>query len=141
MTQEERLLAEILSTQTEILIYTKSLADLGELAIPGGIYTHTISVSTTAGIVEINFSVPLISISVINDDATDDVYYSINDKSLIQNQTVIDHGGTLSVNMTYPLIDRLYLQAASGTASLRIFGIEGRNTQKLQDFKQMLGAE
>lgn len=140
MTQEERLLGEILEAQRELLIYTKSLADLGELAIPGGIYTHTIAVGTT-NITEINFGVPLISISVINDDAADDVYYSINDKSLIQNQTVIDHGGTLSVNMTYPLIDKLYLQAASGTASLRIFGIEGRNTQKLKDFKQMLGAE
>lgn len=101
------------------------LIKLEEAKIPTGYKSTKITVSDS--ITELPLDPPWLALSIANDSSSYGVYHSINDQSKLLDQTPIEANGTFDVKFDYAIIKRLYLQAESGgSASVRIFGVEGK---------------
>ena len=93
---------------------------LEESKIPIG--NRSISLSLTDQMTEIKLHMPAKSYSVINDDATNDIYIVENDASKVLTSAPIKSRGEQHVNHDYPIIHAFYLKADDGTtANVRLF--------------------
>jgi len=96
------------------------LRKLEESKIPIG--RRSLSLSLTDEITEVKLHMPAKSYSIINDDATDDIYIVENDPSKLLTSAPIKAKGEQHVNHEFPIVHAFYLKAASGvTAAVRLF--------------------
>ena len=128
MVEEElrRLSDSINSLQAKVVdqnLGVLRLVELEEYQIPIGV--KSISVTVTTDVMEIGLLLPWMSFTIVNDGAVT-VYFAVNDRGRLQDQTGVDTMETNSVDMRYPVIEKIYLQAASATCAVRIYGLEGK---------------
>ena len=100
------------------------LRKLEESKIPTGVKPIKMTIPDT--ITRIPLYPPWISFALLNDGAGALTVW-VNDESDPLTESMIASGESYSTDMTYPVIERIYLKAASGTtATVRIYGKEGR---------------
>lgn len=111
----------IMQALKEMTSQLTSLRRLEESKIPTGAKNIVITVSTD--VTEYELRPRWISFSVAN-DGPDGLVAWINDKTVPSVQDVIPSGGTLGIDMVYPVIKTLYLKS-SGSSAVRVYGSEG----------------
>ena len=98
------------------------LRKLEESKIPTGTKSlpNALTISTT--ITRVKLSPPWISFSLVN-DGPDRIKCEVNKEENILDATYINKNASYNLNMEYPVIHTIYLQAEpEGTASVRIKG-------------------
>ena len=106
-------------------IATEQLAKMRKLEeskVPVTVKTISMSIGTET----VDFAVdpPWISFSLINDGASAMTAW-VNEPDVPQSTSMIANGGTLAIDMTYPVIRHLYMKSA-GTSAVRIYAKEGK---------------
>lgn len=98
-----------------------------ESKIPIG--TKSVKYTVTDEVIELKLSPPWISLTMINDGASD-VYISTNEDGQhdLLDQVPVKQNESFELNMFYPTIKVIWLKAADGgSASVRIYAKEGIN--------------
>lgn len=101
-----------------------NLRIIEESKIPTGTKTIITSVSSTAR-AEYKLMPRWISFSLAN-DGPDSLVAWVNDDQDPARADVVGSGGTLGVDLVYPVIHSLYIKS-TGTSAVRIYGIEGKS--------------
>ena len=108
--------------QMTIAAQLAKMRKLEESKIPTGVKTISMTIGTD--VVELVLYPPWISCSLIN-DAGSAMTAWVNDEAVPQSDSMIAVTESISLDMTYPVIRRLYMKSA-GTSAVRIYGKEGK---------------
>ena len=111
-------------TQLAQLAQLARIRKLEESKIPTGI--KPLKRTVTNETVEIGLSPPWISFSLVNDGASA-ISVWVNTEGEPSDLDTIASGESYSLNMGYPVIQKLFLKSVSGgSATVRIYGKEGK---------------
>ena len=95
---------------------------LEESKVPVSVKTISMSIGTET--VDFAIHPPWISFSLINDGGSAMTAW-VNEPDVPQSASMIANGGTLALDMTYPVIRHFYMKSA-GASAVRIYAKEGK---------------
>ena len=107
--------------QMTVAAQLAKIRKLEESKVPTGVKTISMTIGTD--VVELVLSPPWISYSLINSGSAMTVW--VNNEEVPQSNSMIADTESISLDMTYPVIRRLYMKSA-GTSAVRIYGKEGK---------------
>lgn len=86
----------------------------------------TIKTNATTAVRTLILPNPWIRFSLTNESRDFGIFYSINSEDGLQDNVMLDPGQSITIDMTYPLIQRIHLKAETGTVNVELVGIEGQ---------------
>ena len=125
---EERMNPAVLSfiMQASMAAQMAKMRMLEESKVPTGSKSFKLTVTDSITELSVGLVEPWISFSLVNDGPSG-VYVEVNEPGKLLDKVPVNSGETETVDMRYPIINIVYLQAESGgTAAVRIKAKTGK---------------